>query len=64
MKINLKKLKIAMARKEYSSKKLAEVTGLSHSAIINYMNGHRTPRIELLGKIAKALEVDPAELID
>ena len=53
-----------MARKEYSSKKLAEVTELSHSTIVNYMNGSRTPRIELLGRIAKALDVDPETLID
>lgn len=64
MKINTKKLKIAMARKEYSSKKLAEVTELSHSTIVNYMNGSRTPRIELLGRIARALGVDPETLID
>lgn len=64
MEINTKKLKIAMARKECNSRKLAELTDLSHSTIINYMNGSRAPRIELLGRIAKALEVDPAELID
>lgn len=64
MRINSKKLKIAMARKCMCSRELAEKSGLSFSAICSYMNGTKAPNLKSLGKIAKALEVDPETLID
>lgn len=64
MKLDPIKLKLAMARKEYNAVELAKITDLSRNTITGYMNGSRMPRIELLGKIAKALDVDPADLVE
>lgn len=64
MKLDPIKLKLAMARKECNAVELAKITDLSRSTITGYMNGSRMPRIELLGKIAKALDVDPADLVE
>lgn len=64
MNIDTKKLKIAMARKEYSTKRLSELMKCSHETIINYVSGRTSPRTEQLGKLARILEVDPETLID
>ncbi|MGF0064362.1 helix-turn-helix domain-containing protein [Lachnospiraceae bacterium SGI.085] len=64
MKLNLKKLKLAMAVKCLSARGLSQKTGINYVTLTPYLNGKREPKPELLGKIAKALEVDPAELID
>lgn len=64
MKLNLKKVKLAMASKCLSPKGLAEKAGINYVTLIPYLNGRREPGTEALGKIAKALETDPAELID
>ena len=64
MKLNLKKLKLAMAAKCLSSRGLAEKAGINYVTLIPYLNGSREPKPEILGKIAKALETDPETLID
>lgn len=64
MKLNLTKLKLAMAVKCLSNRGLAEKAGVPYPTLTPYLSGAREPKPELLGKIAKALEVDPAELID
>ena len=64
MKLNLKKVKLAMASNCLSPKGLAEKAGINYVTLIPYLNGRREPGTEALGKIAKALETDPAELID
>lgn len=64
MKLNAKKLRIAMARNECSPRRLAELVGVSHGAINNYLSGKRNPKEEMLGKIAHALNVDPETLVD
>ncbi len=64
MKIDTKKLKIAMAKQCVCSRELAEKCGLSFSTICSYMNGKKTPNLKNLGKLAKALEVDVETLID
>lgn len=64
MKLNLTKLKLAMATKCLSNKGLAERIDIPYPTLTPYLNGAREPKPELLGKIAKALDVDPAELID
>lgn len=63
MKLNIKKVKIAMADKCLSSRGLAEKSGINYVTLIPYLNGSREPKTEALGKIAKALEVDVAEII-
>ena len=64
MRLDLKKVKLAMAVKCLSARGLAEKAGINYATLIPYLNGKREPGTEALGKIAKALEVDPAELID
>lgn len=64
MKLNLKKVKMAMATKCFSIKGLSNASGINYVTLVPYLNGKREPKTEALGKIAKALEVDPAELID
>lgn len=49
-------LKATRQRLGISQHKLAQLAGLSRSAIINYENGARSPRMEDLEKIAQALD--------
>lgn len=53
-----------MATKCLSSRGLAEKTKIPYPTLVPYLRGAREPKPETLGKIAKALEVDPAELIE
>lgn len=53
-----------MACKCLSSKGLAGKSGINYVTLIPYLNGKREPGTEALGKIAKALDVDPETLID
>lgn len=64
MKINTKKLRIAMARKCMNASDLAGAIGCSKESIQQIISGRRNAPIKKLGQIAKALEVDPAELVD
>ena len=48
--------------KGYSQKKLAELSGISQAAIYQWEKGTRTPKIELLQKVADALNVPLKEL--
>ena len=47
-----------------SQKDLAEMTGLTQSAISHYIKGDRVPRGDNLFKIAEALEVPAKNLFD
>ena len=44
-----------MELNELSQKELASLTGVTESAISYYINGERTPRSDVLARIAKAL---------
>ena len=63
MKIDEKKMRLAMARKLMDSKDLAEKVGCTVRSIQQALAGRSIPA-KKLGQIAKALDVDPAELID
>lgn len=63
MKVNEKKMRLAMARKLMNSKDLAEKVGCTVRSIQQALAGRSIPT-KKLGQIAKALDVDPAELID
>lgn len=63
MKINRKKLKLAMARSCMNSSDLPIASGLPYATIKNAIVG-KSIRPGTLGKIAKALNVDPAEIIE
>lgn len=63
MKIDRQKLLLTMARSCMSPADLQAVTQLPRPTLNNAMGG-RGIRTGTLGKIAKALNVDPAELIE
>lgn len=64
MKINTKKLRIAMARKCMDSKELAVAVGCSYESITQILSGRRNVPTKKLGEICKMLDVDPETLID
>ena len=63
MKLDVKKVLLRMAYLNLNQQRLAERAGVSRQTISSVMNG-RNCRPELLGKIAKALEVNPEEIIE
>lgn len=63
MKIDKKKLELAMARKCVSIDNLSELTGISVYSLTRLKNGIQKGRTKTVGLIAKALEVDVTEII-
>lgn len=63
MGIDAKKLQLAMARKCMGTSDLAVAIGCSTASIQQIVSGNRGVPIKKLGKIAKALEVDPETLL-
>lgn len=64
MRVNKNKLGLAMLNAGISSiKELASVSGVSINTLSRSNNGG-TVKLATLGRIAKALNVDPAELLE
>ena len=63
MKLNKTKIQLKMAKLGINQQELAERAEASRQTISCVMNG-RACRPELLGRIAKALEVEPEEIIE
>lgn len=63
MKADRKKLELVMARACMNSADLPKIAGLPRPTVYNVITG-RSVRPATLGKIAKALNVDPVEIID
>lgn len=63
MRLNRKKVQLLMAELEINQQTLALKAGISRQTISAVMNG-RNCRPELLGRIAKALEVEPEDIIE
>ncbi len=63
MRLNRKKIQLLMAELEISQQTLALKAGISRQTISAVMNG-RNCRPELLGKIAKALNVKPEDITE
>ena len=63
MKINKKNLLCAMVRADMNNQKLSNVSGVSITQVSNIRNGNNTT-YETVSKIAKALSVSIADLID
>ena len=51
-------------RKGYSQKKLAQILNVSQSAVFQWENGTRKPKIEQLEKLSEILESDETAFID
>lgn len=63
MKLNVSKIKLAMATKGLTQKLLSELTQISRQSISNILSRGTCSPSSLL-KIANALEVEPQTLID
>ena len=63
MKVDRKKLELAMARSCMSAKNLAKSANMPRPTVKNAIAG-RNIRPVTLGRIAAALGVDPAEIIE
>lgn len=57
------RIKEMLKKKDISQKKLAEMTGITESAISHYIKGDRVPRGANLIKIAKALGTTADDLL-
>ena len=64
MKVNLQKLQIAMANQAFSSKELSEKCGVSQVTITRITKGVQAARPQTIGKIAKALDVEPTDIME
>ncbi len=58
------KIEIMLGRKHIRKTDFANSIGVTYRAFANYMNGSRTPRGEVLDKIAEQLDVSKEFLID
>ncbi|MBE6889723.1 MAG: helix-turn-helix transcriptional regulator [Ruminococcaceae bacterium] len=63
MKLN-EKIEIMLSRRRLHKSDFAKSCGITYRAFANYMNGSRTPRGEILGKIAEKLDVTPEFLLN
>lgn len=63
MKLSNTKVSLLMAQKLYTQTELAKKAGVSRQTLSAVMNG-RNCRPELLGKISRALEIEPGEIIE
>ena len=57
------RLRRTMTLKCIGQAKLAEMSGISQKTISNYLNGKNMPDILKLNRLARALDVDVAELL-
>lgn len=63
MKANKKVVQLAMARACLSRRELAEKAGIPEPTLQRVIN-HRSVRPATLGKVARALGVDPLEIME
>jgi transcriptional regulator with XRE-family HTH domain len=57
------KLKEARTRRLLTQVELAETAGVNHSTIVNIERDNTEPHFRTIRKLAKALDVDPTELL-
>ena len=63
MRLNATKIRLLMAKQVVNQAALAAKAGISRQTLSAVMNG-KSCRPELLGKISKALGVEPEEIIE
>ena len=64
MKVDTEKLKIAQANKCMTNHDLCRVAKIGHVTLIEIKNGTRKkPTLKTIGKLAKALNIDVADLL-
>lgn len=64
MKLNTLRIKHILLDKSMNRAELAEKAGVSYQRVCSYLTGYCKPSLNTLGKIAKALGVDPGEIIE
>lgn len=64
MRLNTLRIKHILLDKSMSRAELAEKAGISYQRVCSYLTGYCRPSLNTLGKIAKALGVDPVEIIE
>jgi transcriptional regulator with XRE-family HTH domain len=57
------RLREVRARRLLTQEELAEKSGVSPSTVANVERDHREPHFRTIRKLAKALDVDPTELV-
>jgi transcriptional regulator with XRE-family HTH domain len=57
------KLKVARTRRLLTQDELAERAGVSQSTIANIERDNAEPQFRTIRKLAKALDIDPTELL-
>lgn len=63
MKLNIKSVKVSMARKKMNVADLAKALGCKRSTVDAYLSGRCNPSLKALGRISEALGVDVTEII-
>ena len=61
--MDVKMLKILIAKRQLTITELAKMAGISTDLICKVLAGKRKPNLSTIGKLATALEVDPIELL-
>lgn len=64
MRIDNKKLALAVSRACINSKELCEKAGIGKQTLINIKSGARTPKPSTIGRIARALHIDVTEILE
>jgi len=63
MRVHIQKIEKEMERLGWSVAKLAEMSGLSRQTIYDRLQNENGGNIQTIEKIAKALDVDPKDLL-
>lgn len=64
MRVDPKKLRIAMARKQMNNTDLAKAANVTAGTVLNVLGHRKSCTLATLGKIAQALGVDVTEIIE
>lgn len=64
MKLNAEKLRVLMAQNKLTLSAMVSKAKISRSTMWQILNRKRKPNTETVGKIAAALDVSPADIIE
>ena len=57
------RLKVILAEKNLTAKKLSELTNISQSTISNFLNGKSEMKISTIAKICKSLSIEIEQIL-
>lgn len=63
IKLNTKKIYLAMAEKGLTATEIAKQGGVSQQAISNALNGNRMGRVKVVPALCKALELSAKDIV-